>query len=155
MIYGNERDHNMHKLLRLVAKVPIYPVFGSGRALMQPVHVEDLAHGIAQAVIQDARGEFNLAGPEALPYRQIVDEAFHAVGRRGLMIFIPVRPVAAVVGLLQRVPRFPLKQEQIIRLQEDKAFDISAAQRELAYTPRMFFSGIAQEASQLRQLGML
>ncbi|MFB9995356.1 NAD-dependent epimerase/dehydratase family protein [Deinococcus oregonensis] len=155
MIYGNERDHNMHKLLRWIAKFPVYPVFGSGQALMQPVHVEDLAYGIAQAVVQNVSGEFNLAGPEAVPYRKIVDDAFHAVGRRGLMVFVPVAPVAALVGLLSRMPRFPLKHEQIIRLQEDKAFDISLAQRELAYRPRPFSTGIAQEAVSLRSAGRL
>lgn len=155
MIYGNERDHNMHRLLRLIARVPVYPVFGAGRALMQPVHVEDLAEGVAQAVVRDARGEFNLAGPEALPYRQIVDEAFRAVGRRGVMLFVPVRPVAAVVGVLGRVPRFPVKHEQVIRLQEDKAFEIGPAVRELGYAPRPFALGIAQEAARLRQVGRL
>ncbi|MEF2278939.1 NAD-dependent epimerase/dehydratase family protein [Deinococcus sp. YIM 134068] len=155
MIYGNERDHNMHKLLRLIARVPVYPVFGTGRALMQPVHVEDLAEGIAQAVVRDARGEFNLAGPGALSYRQIVDEAFRAVGRRGVMLFVPMGPMAAVVGVLQRVPGFPVKHEQVIRLQEDKAFEISPARRELGYAPRPFALGIAQEVARLRQVGRL
>jgi uncharacterized protein YbjT (DUF2867 family) len=155
MIYGNERDHNMHRLLRFIARLPVYPVFGAGRALMQPVHVEDLAGGIAQAVIRDARGEFNLAGPQAVPYREIVDEAFRAVGRRGAMVFVPVGPVAALAGLLEKVPRFPLRREQIIRLQEDKAFDIGASRRELGYAPRPFAVGIAQEAGRLRQVGLL
>lgn len=155
MIYGNERDHNMHKLLRFIARVPIYPVFGTGRALMQPVHVEDLAEGIAQAVVRDVRGEFNLAGPQALPYREIVDEAFRAVGRRGVVLFVPVGPVAALVGVLERVPRFPIGQEQVVRLQEDKAFDIRASRRELGYAPRPFAVGIAQEAARLREVGLL
>lgn len=155
MIYGNERDHNMHKLLRLIKRLPLYPVFGTGQALMQPVHVEDLAEGIAQAVVRDAHGEFNLAGPEALPYRQIVDQAFTASGRRGVLLFVPVGPVAALAGLLQRIPGFPVKREQVIRLQEDKAFDISDSQRALNYAPRPFAVGIAQEVARLRQVGKL
>jgi nucleoside-diphosphate-sugar epimerase len=155
MIYGNERDHNMHRLLKIIARLPVYPVFGSGRALMQPVHVEDLAEGIAQAVVRDAHGEFNLAGPQGLPYRQIVDEAFRAVGRRGVMVFVPVQPVAFLAGLFERLPRFPVKREQVIRLQEDKAFDISTSVEQLGYQPRPFADGIAQEAAQLRRAGLL
>ena len=41
----------------------------------------------------------------------------------------------------------PLKAEQIERLLEDKAFDIGDACRELAFTPRPFYVGIAQEAA--------
>jgi nucleoside-diphosphate-sugar epimerase len=155
MIYGNERDHNMHKLLRFIARIPVYPVFGNGRAQMQPVHVEDLAEGIVQAVILDAHGEFNLAGPHALPYKQVIDEAFRAVGRRGVMMFVPVGPIALLAGLLERVPRFPLKREQVIRLQEDKAFDIDSSRQQLQYAPRPFAVGIAQEAEQLRKLGVI
>lgn len=155
MIYGNDRDHNMHKLLRFISRIPVYPVFGTGRALMQPVHVEDLAEGIAQAVLRDARGEFNLAGPQALPYTQIIDESFQAIGRRGVMIFVPVGPVAALAGLLDQIPRFPLKREQVIRLQEDKAFDISASRQELSYAPRPFALGIAQETLQLQKVGII
>ena len=29
MIYGSELDHNMHKLLRLLARSPVFPLFGS------------------------------------------------------------------------------------------------------------------------------
>lgn len=155
MIYGNERDHNMHKLLRLINKFPLYPVFGKGQALMQPVHVDDLAEGIAQAVIRDAHGEFNLAGPQALPYRQIVDQAFKASGRKGHLLFIPVKPVAALAGLLQKIPKFPVTKEQVVRLQEDKAFDISDSQKHLDYAPRPFAIGIAQEVERLRQMGQL
>lgn len=155
MIYGNERDYNMHKLLKFIARSPVYPVFGSGQALMQPVHVDDLAQGIARAVVYDVHGEFNLAGPQALPYRQVVDEAFRAVGRKGVLFFFPVKPIASVVRVLERLPRFPLKHEQVIRLQEDKVFDISASQRQLLYAPRPFSLGIAQEASRLREVGLL
>ncbi|HEX2863487.1 MAG TPA: NAD-dependent epimerase/dehydratase family protein, partial [Deinococcales bacterium] len=84
MIYGNERDHNMHRLLRLLDRAPAIPVFG-GSALMQPVHVEDLAAGIVQAVRADARGAFNLAGPTALPYLNVLREAAGALGRRVAM----------------------------------------------------------------------
>jgi len=155
MIYGNERDKNMHKLLKLIAKYSIYPVFGTGESLMQPVHVEDLSQAIAQAITHDVAGEFNLAGPVALPYRRIVDEAFAALGKRSLTVLLPVKPVAVAAGLLQRIPRFPVKQEQVIRLQEDKAFDISAAREKLNYRPRAFAEGIRQEVNRLRQLGIL
>ena len=155
MIYGNEQDHNMHKLLRFIARFPIYPIFGKGRALMQPVHVEDLAEGIVQAVVKDARGEFNLAGPTALPYKQIIDEAFRALGRQGIIIFVPVAPIAFLTGLLERVPRFPIKKEQVIRLQEDKAFSIGSSQIELGYMPRTFEVGINQEVDRLRKVGAI
>jgi uncharacterized protein YbjT (DUF2867 family) len=49
MIYGAPGDRNMERLLRYVKRIPLFPVPGSGRHLLQPVHVEDLARGIVEA----------------------------------------------------------------------------------------------------------
>ena len=88
MIYGNERDHNMHKLLRVLDRTPAIPVFGAN-ALMQPVHVDDLADGIVRAVVADAHGEFNLAGPEPLAYQGVLRSAMAALGRRVALAPVP------------------------------------------------------------------
>lgn len=155
MIYGNEKDHNMHKLLNIVKKLPIYPVFGDGKSLMQPVHVDDLVEGIVQAIDRDAHGHYNLAGPKAITYKNLIDQAFKASERRGFIMFIPAKPVAILIGLLENLPGFPLKKEQVIRLQEDKIFDISTSVTELGYQPRSFEVGIAQEVAHLRKIGDL
>ena len=154
MIYGNERDKNMHKLLRFIAKWKVYPLFGA-QALMQPVQVEDLAAGIARAVLRDARGEYNLAGPRPLPYATLVRHAFGALGLPPRLVALPAAPVAAAAGVLEKLPGFPLKREQVVRLQEDKAFDIGVAHEVLGYAPRSFKRGIEEEVWRLRMVGLL
>jgi hypothetical protein len=55
-----------------------------------------------------------------------------------------------VVRAYERVMPHPrLKAEQVLRLNEDKAVDISAA-LELGYRPRTFAEGIAAEARLLQ-----
>jgi uncharacterized protein YbjT (DUF2867 family) len=155
MIYGNERDHNMHRLLRTLARVPAFPVFGSGASLMQPVHVEDLADGVVAAVERDARGEYNLAGPEPIPYSRVIVEASAALGRRVPLLRLPLGPVAAAVRVAERLPGFPITHEQVLRLQEDKAFDIRTSARDLGYAPRPFATGVREEVARLRAVGVL
>jgi hypothetical protein len=54
----------------------------------------------------------------------------------------------AVVRAYERLARRPrLRAEQVERLAEDKAFDITAAQLDLRYAPRPFSEGIAQEVA--------
>ncbi|PTE26679.1 NAD-dependent epimerase/dehydratase family protein, partial [Staphylococcus equorum] len=43
MIYGSSRDRNMNKLIKFIDRFPIYPIFGNGNNLMQPVNAKDLA----------------------------------------------------------------------------------------------------------------
>ncbi|MCL4440698.1 MAG: hypothetical protein M1609_08950 [Firmicutes bacterium] len=52
MIYGNQRDKNIHKLVTIVDKYPVIPVIGVGEGLMQPIYARDLATVIAQAYLR-------------------------------------------------------------------------------------------------------
>ncbi len=150
MIYGNRRDHNMHKLIAYLEKAPVFPVCGPGTALMQPVHVEDLANGIVAAVERQAVGEYNLAGPDAIPYNQVLQDVAEALGKKVRLLHINHAIAARLVQILEHVPGFPIRHEQVMRLLEDKAFDISRAVETLDYHPRPFREGIQQQVDDQR-----
>jgi len=152
MIYGTPADRNMVRLLRLLRRTPFVPVPGGGRRLQQPVHVEDLARAVVAALDAPSaiRNAYNVAGPEALSFRHVIEQAANAMGRRARLLSLPIAPMAAVLRLYERlVDRPRIKAEQLERLAEDKAFDISAARQDLAFEPRSFADGIRQEAAML------
>lgn len=154
MIFGTSRDRNLCRLVRFLRRSPILPVFGSGRCLMQPVYVEDLADALVAALLSSAPGrrEYNISGREALSYNQLIRQTAGAMGRRVYIVHLPFRPVVRVLGLLERWKvRLPLKAEQVLRLNEDKAFAWEAAGRDLGYRPRGFNEAIARE---LAEMGM-
>jgi hypothetical protein len=66
-------------------------------------------------------------------------------------IHMPSRPVVSLLGLFERmrIP-FPIKAEQVLRLNEDKAFSHADAQRDFDYNPLSFEDGIKLELNQLR-----
>ena len=45
---------------------------------------------------------------------------------------------------------FPIKAEQVLRLNEDKCFDYSKAIRDFGYQPRTFRDGVLLEIDELR-----
>lgn len=149
MIYGNMRDHNMHRLISALRKTPVFPVLGPGTALMQPVFVDDLAEAIVSAVERRVKGPFNLAGPEPLTYNDVLKEVSSALGKSLRLVHIDHRLAALLAKLLERVPKFPVKHEQVMRLLENKAFDISKSQKELSYRPRSFREGIRSEVASM------
>jgi nucleoside-diphosphate-sugar epimerase len=122
---------------------------------MQPVHVEDLAEGIVAAIERDARGTFNLAGPRPLTYNELLCNCAEALQQNIRLVRIPHAAVASLVRILQNIPRFPLRYEQVMRLLEDKSFDIETARRALSYSPREFLSGVRSEVARLRQVGVI
>jgi nucleoside-diphosphate-sugar epimerase len=157
MIYGTPADRNMARLLRVLRRAPVVPVPGGGRRLQQPVHVEDLAGAVVCAVERDQSiGRiYDVAGPEAITFRQIVEQAVAAVGTHPRLVPVPLAPMIgglrayeAAARALARTPR--IKAEQLERLAEDKRFDIAAARADLDFEPRPFHIGIADEAALLK-----
>ena len=154
MIYGAPGDRNMERLLRAVVRWPFLFVPGSGRSLIQPVHVDDLAQGIvAAAQTDDAIGRaFNLSGAAPLAFDAAIAAVREAAGRRCPRVHLPLGPVVFLLRALERVGlRLRISSEQVLRLDEDKAFPHDEAAEVLGFAPRSFVEGITHEA---RQLGL-
>jgi nucleoside-diphosphate-sugar epimerase len=157
MIYGSLQDKNMNRLIRFLNRYPVFPLFGAGRSLMQPVFVDDLADGIVSVIGNSAteNQEYNLAGPEGISYRQIIDTILGELNSPIKLLNIPLPLAANAAKVAQHIPGFPVTHEQVLRLMEDKVFDIGKAQAELAYSPRSFADGIVEEIAQMRTAGII
>lgn len=158
MIYGSERDRNVHRLLRFLDRLPVFPMFGPGTNLWQPVYHEDCARGVLDALKRpDAvYRSYDLPGSEPLTYLDLVKTAATALGREPRIIRLPIEPVrrALVVTERLRLP-LPVDSGQVARLREDKAYPYEEARRDLGYAPRPFREGVVLEVARLRKLGML
>lgn len=150
MIYGAPGDRNIERLLRVLRWAPVVPLPGGGQGLVQPVHVADLAWFLVRILEPDgAARAFNVAGPEPVSLREVVIQAAAAMGRRAVPLPVPLAPVRAAVRAYERVARRPrIKEEQILRLEEDKAFDIADAVA-LGYQPRSLAQGLQEEVMAL------
>ena len=154
MIYGSERDRNISRLLRFLSRSPVFPIFGDGRALHQPVFVEDLADAVVAALDAPAasRRAYNVAGAGPLAFAELVRTAARAVNREVSLLHVPLGLAVTGARLAARLPiRVPVSPEQVLRLAEDKAFDYADAARDLGFQPRSFADGVRLEA---RTLGL-
>jgi uncharacterized protein YbjT (DUF2867 family) len=158
MIYGDAGDRNLSRLIRFVSRSPVVPLPGGGRALVQPVHVEDLGRAAVDALASatTACREYNLPGADAAPLRQLIDHVARELGRRPLVVSLPIRPMAAVAGVWSRLGLPPrVSTEQVLRLAEDKAFSYENARQDWGYSPRGWREGLAIEVRLLRDSGLL
>ena len=153
MIYGTGRDRNIARLIRFVERSPVVPVIAPG-ALQQPVHVEDVASAIVSCLStpQTIGRVYNLSGRDPLPFESLVRETVRATRRRRVILRLPFRPVREVVRLYNAVASKPrITLEQLLRLQEDKAFDHTAAREDFGFSPRSFAEGVRDEVQRLRR----
>ncbi|MGH3217625.1 MAG: SDR family oxidoreductase [Streptosporangiaceae bacterium] len=154
MIYGAPGDRNLSRLLRLLSRAAVLPVPRTSKCLHQPVHVADAATAVLTTLQCPAAigARYDVAGPEPLPFTELLHTCARTVGSRTRLVPVPLAPLITLARgyeLLSRHPR--IRAEQLLRLGEDKAFAIDDAVRDLGYAPRPFDEGIADEA---RMLGL-
>ena len=93
-------------LLERMAWLPMVPVSGSGRALYQPIWAEDAADAVLAALdLPDSakRRTFDLAGPDALSYDDLVRLVLRPLGRSRPLMHVPLFVVRAALRGLERV----------------------------------------------------
>lgn len=145
MIYGGT-DNNISRILNIVRWTPIVPLPQQGRALLQPIHRDDVVRCLLAAIRPEAgNASIIIAGPQPLKYADIILACGRAAERQVRVISVPFWGIMALGGLTRIVPGVPLiSQDEVRRLLEDKAFDIGPMQARLGVRPCTFEEGLAR-----------
>ena len=129
---------------------PIVPVFGDGKYLQQPIFVDDVAAAVLGCLKTDAAigKSYNIAGKHPLTYNEVIDTIAKAMNKRVWKLHIPSKPVVSLLSLFERIHiPFPIKAEQVLRLNENKDFSYAEAQKDFGFSPLAFEEGIGLELS--------
>jgi len=89
-------DHRLARIERL-GLLPAVPLTGRGGARIQPVWAEDAAEGVVVALERgpDGHARHELAGPEVLTHKQVVELVLRAAGRRRRTLPVPLAALRA------------------------------------------------------------
>lgn len=155
MIYGGPGDRNLIRLIMFLDRFPLIPISGNGNYLQQPVYVEDVAKSVSAVLFNEKtiKNEFNLSGRFSNTYNEIIDLIAKALGKKVTKIHMPFKPSLYAIMLYEKLASKPLvSSEQIMRLNENKNFDHSAAKKAFGYDPISFEEGIRKEVALYKQL---
>ena len=148
MIYGTGKDRNIFRLISFLHRYPVFPIFGNGENLLQPVYIEDVVQSIISSLnTSNALNKiYDIGGKNALTYNQLIDTTARYINKRIIRIHLPVMLSLQIARIIKRIiGKFPISEEQILRLNEDKTVDISDAVKDFGYTPISFEEGIERE----------
>jgi uncharacterized protein YbjT (DUF2867 family) len=138
LLFG-PRDGFFNIVADLVRISPgITPITGLGTSRFQPLAIEDLARIVVRTFADDATigGEYELGGPRYWTYREIVQEVVRGMGKRRLLVPMPVpliRLVAAAAEFV-RVP-FPVATDQLRQLRLDNIGPIDGVRAGFGFDP--------------------
>jgi uncharacterized protein YbjT (DUF2867 family) len=145
MIYGGSDDRNVSRLIGLMKKLPLFPLFDGGRAMQQPIYIKDHAQALVDVLQNPAcdRKCYIVSGPAPMSYREMVAQLAPLAGKKAHFVSIPVKPVYYSFRLLEKAKiHLPFRSEQLLRVVEDKAFGHDEATREFGFSPCSFAEGL-------------
>ncbi len=89
-----------------------------GEVLMSPVHVRDVADAFVNALADDSTiGKcFALGGPEVVSWPQMLDRIGAAVGRKKVILPMPIGVMKLGATLFDWLPFFPVTRDQLTML---------------------------------------
>lgn len=149
IIYGRG-DGFVTMLARMVRRLPVVPVLGTGRNLLQPVPVEHVAEGFVRALNRPAseKQTYDAAGPDRVTMVDLLDLIGAALGRRRVRkAHIPLsvmRPMARVLHLL---PGFPVTPDQLLMLEENNVGEPATFYQHFGIEPMALRRGIERTLS--------
>lgn len=140
-------DSFLTTLATVIRRLPVIPLFGKGEMRLQPVHVDDVAEAVALLAVEGGTADiYELGGPQALAYADLLRLVMSLTGRRRKLVALPL-PVWRAIAMLSRLlPHPPVTATQIALMSRDNVVaDGSAGFSELGITP----VGIADSAAEI------
>jgi uncharacterized protein YbjT (DUF2867 family) len=132
VVFGPE-DNFFNRFASMAQISPVLPLIGGGHTRFQPVFVGDVGKAIARVVtVPEAAGRtYELGGPAAFTFRQLMELMLAEIGKRRFLAPIPW-PVASLIGKIcdaaNSVAGFagaslpiPITADQVILLKSDNA----------------------------------
>ncbi len=99
-IFGGERDVLTNNIAWILRRMPAFALPGSGAYPVQPVHIDDLARICTDAAASDDDIVIDAAGPETMPFGELVALVRAAVNSHAPILHLPPSVMAATARAL-------------------------------------------------------
>jgi nucleoside-diphosphate-sugar epimerase len=141
LVYGLGRDKNISEMARFIRRFGFFPLFAGGRGLRQPIHAGDVAKVCAAAVgnVSASNRAYDISGADTLTYRDMVVEVFRGLGRRPMLVPVPLWSARLALSLVRLHPRYRHWSVAMLeRMGQDLVFDHAQAAQDFAFQPKGF-----------------
>ena len=138
LAYNEHGGEEFRMFLEYLRKFPVVPFIGRGRALKNPVHVDDLMRGFLAVVGNPiAYGKtYNFSGGEDITIWDLARLMLRHQGISRPFVPLPVSLCTTAANVLEgRMARPPLTWNVIAGITQDANLDNSEARRDLGYAP--------------------
>jgi NADH dehydrogenase len=145
LIYGPGERGLVAKTLKILKKLPVLPLLGSGRERIRPIYVQDVAAAALTCLqnISTIGKSYQIGGSDEIELRDFMNQMVLGAHLHRLMLPLPLPLAALLAKILARVSANPpISIDNVLGVREAQRVDISAAQRDFAFHPRGVAAGL-------------
>lgn len=151
MIFGDMCDHNIHKFISMVDKLPIMPEIDRGAGKIRPVNARDLAKAYYTVCMLKGLPEryYDLSGEKSLTLHELFDEIAKYLGKGIRHASCPMWLGVIGAKFIKSVSLGHIDfVEKVLRMGENRDYDHTLAKRDFAYNPEPFSVGLKREVEE-------
>lgn len=152
MIYGDIKDKNISKFIKLIDKFKFIPVVGDGQNLVQPINARDLASVLFTLLSKKISSNYkiyDLSGAEPITIKQLYQLIASKLNKKIYIVPIPIKIALILAKILRIVSLNKIDiVEKVQRMTENRSLQHELAKRELNFTPISIDSGLDIEIEQ-------
>jgi len=140
VVFSNS-DNFSTQFMTLLNRLPIFPLYYSGKTKFMPIHCSDLTNIIYQVLRNDIRSQIiECVGPQTLSFKEILQILLKLIGKNRLLIPMPLVLANLSAKLFQLLPNPLLTEDQLKLLKYD---NVSSGKyktnKEIGLPSKLFF----------------
>ncbi len=114
-------DAFLTPILKLLKRLPFFPMFGNGQTRLQPVYLEDVGQAIAKIMEWEQTGStmFECGGPRVYSYQELLRTVANAAGIKPVLFPVPFAAWTALAWISEMLPGSPITRNQVDLMQID------------------------------------
>ena len=119
LVYSSS-DSFSTSMMTLLNRLPVFPLYYSGKTLFMPIHAKDLVDIIFNVVSKNTNSQIiECVGPETMTFKEILEKLLKLIGKRRLLLPVPLIFGKTIAKVFQLMPKPLLTEDQLRLLKYD------------------------------------
>ena len=119
LVYSSS-DSFSTSMMTLLNRLPVFPLYYSGKTLFMPIHAKDLVEIIFNVVSKNTNSQIiECVGPETMTFKEILQKLLKLIGKRRLLLPVPLIFGKTIAKVFQLMPKPLLTEDQLRLLKYD------------------------------------
>jgi uncharacterized protein YbjT (DUF2867 family) len=113
-------DNFTTNFMTLLNRLPVFPLYYSGKTKFTPIHCSDLTDVIYEIITKNINSKIiECVGPEVINFREIIERLLALIDKKRLLIPMPLSLASLTAKIFQLLPNPILTEDQLRLLKFD------------------------------------